>query len=120
MSIALAVGPDEATQSDRARTDQWSTPTETRRRDPGAATERQLGMLVERFLCRVEERRAEAERHRSTDDGEIEIEQVAHRRDRLADEPAGALHDLVGRLGVWAAGDGLDRRARSLGFETTA
>src|SRR3954452_21165268 len=77
-------------------------------------------MLVERFLCRVEECRAEAERHRSTDDGEIEIEQIAHRRDRLADEPTGALHDLVGRLGVWAAGDGLDRRARSLGFETTA
>src|SRR4051812_47375911 len=120
MSIALPVGPDEATQSDRARSDQWPTPAETRRRDPSAATERQLGMLVECFLGRIEEGRAEAERNRSTDDGEIEIEQVADRRDGLADEPTGALHDLVSRLRVWAAGDGLDRRAGSLGLETTA
>src|SRR3954447_26556083 len=120
MSVPLPAGPDEAAQSDRAGADQWSAVTETGRGDARAATERQLRMLVERFLRRVEERRAEAEGDGATDDGKVEIEQIAHRRNRLPDEPASALHDLVGRLGVWPAGDGLDRRARRLGFQATA
>ena len=83
----------------------------------GAAAERQLRVLVERLLRGVEERRAEAERDRTADDDEVEVEQVAHRRDGLADESPGALHDLVRRLGRRTPGDRLDRRTRRLGVE---
>ena len=76
-------------------------------------TVRQAGVRAELLLRGVEERRREAERHAAADDHQVEIEQVAQRRRRPADQPAGALHDLVGRLGRRATGDRLDRRART-------
>src|SRR6476659_4657004 len=115
----MTARPDEPTQSDRTGADQWASPAETCRRDPSTAAERQLGMLVECLLRRVEERCAESQSHGAADNCEIEIQQVAHRRHCLPDEPPGALHDLVGRFEVRPPGDGLDRRTGRLGLETT-
>ncbi len=74
-------------------------------------------MFLERRLRGVEEGGREVPGDRAADHHEGEVERVAHRRRGTADEPSGALHDLVGRFGQWSTGDRLDRRARRLRVE---
>ena len=76
--------------------------------------------VVDRCLSGLEERRAETERDTSPHDGKFEIEQVAYRRDTTANESARALDGLVRRLGRWSTRDGLDRRTRCFGLETSS
>src|ERR1700692_1021010 len=95
-------GPTRSAQTSdphRAGPDQRALPTEASRNDPGTAAERELRMFAKRLLGRVEERWPGPAGNRPTNDRQIEVEQVAHRGHRLADEATGALHDLVGRLG---------------------
>ncbi len=114
------VGPTHPADGDRAGADQWTSIAETGRGDPRPPAERQRGVLGQRLLRRVEERRSEAERHGAADDHQIEVQQVAHGGHGDADELAGALHDLVRRLRGRAPGDRQDRRPRCLGLQATA
>ncbi len=77
----------------------------------------QAGVGAELLLGGVEERRREPEGDAAADDDQLEVEQRAQRRHAAPDEPARALHDLVGRLGRRATGDRLDRQPRRLGLE---
>ena len=104
----------------RAGSDQRRPVAESRRRDPRLPAVRQAGGRAELLLGGVEERRGEAEGDPAADDDEVEVEQVAHRRRRPADEPSGALHDLVRRFGRRAPGDRLDRQPGRLGLEAAA
>ncbi|MDH3753674.1 MAG: hypothetical protein OEU32_07360 [Acidimicrobiia bacterium] len=74
--------------------------------------------VVDRLLCGVEERFAVAERHRSGDDRELEVEQVRDRGDRSTDEHPGPAPDGERRLGGGSPGHRRDGRARRLTFQT--
>ena len=54
---------------------------------------------VDLLLGGIEERRRESERDVAADDDEVEIERGADRARRAPDEPSGAPHDVVRRLG---------------------
>ena len=61
-----------------SRADERPAISKSCRRDASAAGERQLGVLVERLLRRVEEGGSEAERDRPTDHHQVQVENVAH------------------------------------------
>ena len=88
--------------------------------DARAAREVEAAARVDLGLRGGEERLAEAERDRAADDREREVEQVRDRRDRAADERAGARAHLGRRFGRRPAGDARDRGARRLGLEAAA
>lgn len=76
--------------------------------------------VIERRLRGLEERGTETQRHASADDGELQVEKVAHRCDTATHQPPRALDRFVGGLCGGPAGDRLDRWTRRLGFETPA
>ena len=115
-----AAVPRPSSDPDRPGSDQRCSIAEPGRRDPRLPTVRQTGARAELLLGGVEERRREPEGDAAADDDEVEVEQVAERRRRPADEATGALHDLVGRLRRRSTGDRLDRQARRLGVEAAA
>ena len=79
-----------------------SVASESRGHDACAARELEPGDAVELGLSRGEERLTEAERNRTGDDGEPEVEQVDHRAHGPPDERAGALDDLAATLRLGA------------------
>ena len=87
--------------------------------DLEAADERQAGALVELVLCGAEERLAEPERDRTTDDRQLEVAQRADRCQRPADHHAGSFDDGGRGALRWPAGLGLDRLATAVGLEAT-
>ena len=76
-------------------------------------------MLGHTVLRGVEERGAESKSDRPTHHDQVEVEQIANRRDTAPHESARADHDVVRRLGRRAPGDGFDRRTRRFGLETS-
>lgn len=110
----------DASHRHSTSTDQRTLIGETHRRDACPAGEQQLGVLVERRLCRVKECGRETESNRPAHNNEVEIEQIADRRCSDADQATSALHDLVRRLSRWAAGDCLNCQARRFRLQAPA
>ena len=77
----------------------------------------EAGPGVDLGLGGGEERRAEAEGHRSGHHRQPEVEQIGHRGHGPADECARPMDHLRGGLGRRPAGDGLDGPARRLALE---
>ena len=86
-------------EGDSCGADQGAVGAERAGDDACAAGEVEAAAGVELALRGGEERFAEAERDRTADDGEREVEQVRDRRDRAADQRAGALAHLGRRVG---------------------
>ena len=89
LHLSAARSPSQA-EGDGGGADERAVGAERAGDDAGAARELDAAARVDLGLRGGEERRAEAERDRTGDDREIEVEQVGDARDRAPDERAGA------------------------------
>ena len=80
-------------EGDGGGADERAVGAERAGHDAGAARELDAAARVDLGLRGCEERLAEAERDRTGDDREVEVEEVGDTRDAAPDERAGARHD---------------------------